>query len=240
MNETSSKPRGVFVTATDTGMGKTWVSIGLIKALRTRNFRVAGMKPVATGCEGPASMLRNSDALQLHEVSSLQAPYDLINPYRFKPPIAPHLAAARIGCSISLEEIQKAYTKLTGMAEFVVVEGLGGWLVPLGGRHDVSDMVRALGIPVLLVIGLRLGCINHALLSARAIREDGAQLLGWIATGVDPDYSTTAETCDYLGEALGAPPLAVVPNLAGPAPEQLAGYMGEVVQRLQKCCLGQD
>jgi dethiobiotin synthetase len=161
--------RGVVVTGTDTGVGKTLVAAGLLHGLARRGLRVAGMKPVATGCERTAAGLRNDDALCLGRHASVDAAYEEINPYAFEPAIAPHVAAAEAGVRIDLARIAACCARLSRGADRVVVEGVGGWRVPLNEREDVGDLARLLGLPVLLVVGVRLGCLNHARLSADAI-----------------------------------------------------------------------
>jgi dethiobiotin synthetase len=171
---------GVFITGTDTDCGKTAISLGLMAALQSRGLHVLGMKPVASGCALEPSGLRNADALRLLEQGSSREHYDWINPYAFGPPIAPHLAAAEAGIEISLTRIVTAYLALEARADWVVVEGVGGWRVPLGPDLSLSDLPSALELPVILVVGLRLGCINHALLTAESIQISDARLIGWI------------------------------------------------------------
>ena len=177
-----------FITGTDTGIGKTWCTLALMQYLKNQNLRVAGMKPIATGCYSTKNGLRNSDAEQILELSGLDIPYDWINPYAFAPPIAPHLAAAKIEQVIELENIIKKYQQLATNTDTVVIEGIGGWRVPINATHYLKDLVLALKVPVILVVGLRLGCINHALLTAEAIIHDGCFLAGWIANPIAPDF----------------------------------------------------
>ena len=183
---------GVFVTGTDTGVGKTLVAASLTAALNAHGVRAVGMKPVASGCDATAAGLRNADALQLIDCSAGDPRYADVNPYTFAAPIAPHLAAADAGVVIDLRVIEAAHARLDDDA-FVVVEGVGGWMAPLGPQLMQCELVRALRLPVVLVVGLRLGCISHALLSARAIREDGCELAGWIGSGIDPAMLRLAE-----------------------------------------------
>jgi dethiobiotin synthetase len=200
--------RGCFVTGTDTGIGKTRVSAGLLKALSKAGLHSVGMKPVASGAEPTPAGLRNQDALALQEAASLQRDYALVNPYCFAPPVAPHLAAREAGVEISLELIHAAYRELCHGADAVVVEGVGGWQLPLAPGLEVPDLAREFGLPVLLVVGMRLGCLNHALLTARAIRADGLELLGWVANAVDPDFQRPEANLATLDAELGAPLLA--------------------------------
>ena len=166
-------PRGCFITATDTGVGKTRVALGIMAALQAQGLSVAGMKPVASGCERGAQGLRNDDALRLAGQASVVAPYPVVNPYALEPAIAPHIAAGQAGVEINIDTIQACFKRLVANSEFVVVEGIGGWRVPLSGQSYVSDLAVALRLPVVLVVGLRLGCINHAVLTAQTMISDG-------------------------------------------------------------------
>jgi dethiobiotin synthetase len=202
--------RGYFVTGTDTGVGKTRVVAGLIAALRAQGHRVAGMKPVASGCVMTSDGLRNEDALALIEASGLDLPYDWVNPYAFAPPIAPHIAAREAATTIRFDVIRDALTKLFSQADRVVVEGVGGWHVPLGDEGDVAALAVALDLPVVLVVGLRLGCLNHAVLTAAAIHACGAPIAGWVASAVDAAFERPADNLQALGELLQAPCLGVL------------------------------
>jgi dethiobiotin synthetase len=216
---------GVFITGTDTDCGKTVVSLGLMAAWQARGLRVLGMKPVASGCDSSPSGRRNADALRLQAQGSHAAPYDLINPYAFAPPIAPHIAARQAGIEIAAEPIARAYRALSAECDRVVVEGVGGWRVPLSPTLSVSDLPRALDLPVILVVGLKLGCINHALLTAAAIRARGCTLAGWVGNGCDPRMQAAEENLATLGALIEAPCLGVIPWLEHPAPERLAGRL---------------
>ena len=178
--------RGLYVTGTDTGIGKTLVSTALLHAWRARGLRAAGMKPVASGCEATQDGYRNADALALQAASDPRPPYAQVNPYALPLPLAPELAAREAGIDIELETLRAAYARLQSGVDIVVVEGVGGWAAPLSATLDQADLVRALDVPVLLVVGMRLGCISHARLSAAAIAADGAHLVGWIANQIDP------------------------------------------------------
>ena len=208
--------RGVFVTGTDTGIGKTRVSALLVRAHRACGRRAIGMKPVASGCRETADGLRNEDAEALIAASDPAPPYAACNPYAFAPPIAPHIAAREAGIAIALDPIVSAYSTLAAMADRVVVEGVGGWSVPLSDALMQADLVRAIDVPVVLVVGLRLGCINHALLSARAIVADGCTLAGWIANRIDPDMARADENLDTLRARIAAPLLGVVSHASTP------------------------
>jgi dethiobiotin synthetase len=203
--------RGCFVTGTDTGVGKTWVSAGLIRALQARGRTTLGMKPVASGCEATAEGLRNEDAVALRAVGSRTVPYELVNPYAFAPPIAPHLAAEQADIEIALARISACFAELSAQSDFVVVEGVGGWMVPLNEREDVADLAAALELPVVLVVGVRLGCLNHALLSAEAIARRGLPLAGWVANLIEPETAFVEENVRTLEARLDAPLLGRIP-----------------------------
>ncbi len=224
--------RGLFVTGTDTGIGKTRISVGLLQALRRQGRRVAGMKPVASGCAMVEGRLRNADAVALQAACSHQWPYEVINPYAFAPPIAPHIAAAAAGTTIEAAPISTAYHRLAAANEWLVVEGVGGWRVPLAADLQTRDLVRALGLPVLLVVGLRLGCINHALLTAQAIQADGLCCVGWIANRIEPYYETLEATLTTLTQAIAAPLLATVPYAPEPASDNIFALEDPCWERL--------
>ena len=219
---------GLFVTGTDTGCGKTEISLGLMAAMQAQGWRVLGMKPVASGCVATADGLRNADARHLLAQGSESVPYDLVNPYAFFPPIAPHLSSRDAEVVIDLAVIQAAYARLRERADRVVVEGVGGWRVPLGPDLYVGDIPRALDLPVVLVVGLKLGCINHALLTAESIQSSGCRLAGWIGTQVDPEMLVRDANLATLEAIIETPCLGVVPWLDHPDPADLAGYLGRV------------
>jgi dethiobiotin synthetase len=218
-------PRGCFITGTDTGVGKTWIALGLLRALRNRGLKAAGMKPVASGAAAGPQGLRNDDALAIQGEANVQAPYDEVNPYCFASPIAPHIAASEADAPIRFSRIEDQHRALHTRADFVVVEGVGGWRVPLGPDGDVAALARSLGHPVVLVVGLRLGCINHALLTAEALAADGAKCAGWIANGVDADYLRRRQTLGTLQCSMQVPLLAEVPWMEAPQPEALAAHL---------------
>lgn len=206
--------KGLFVTGTDTEVGKTVVSTGIVRALVARGLRVAAMKPVASGGEPTAEGLRSDDALQLLAASNVDAGYAQVNPYCFEPAIAPHLAAREAGVRIEPAPILAIAAVLAAQAEALVVEGVGGWRVPLSGTFDVPALARLLGLPVVLVVGLRLGCLNHALLSAESIAACGCRMAGWIGSVADArPMARQAENVDTLGRLLPAPCWGVVPHL---------------------------
>lgn len=211
---TASVARGVLVTGTDTGVGKSVASVALLHALRGRGLRARGMKPVAAGCEVTSQGLRNEDALALQAASHPPAAYADVNPWALPEPTAPQLAARAAGIAVALPPIVAAYARLAGDADAMVVEGAGGWLSPLADGIEHADLARALGVPVLLVVGLRLGCLSHARLSARAIIGDGCKLLGWVGSAVDVGFAHREDYLALLRGALPVPCLGVLPHAA--------------------------
>lgn len=209
--------RAAYVTGTDTGIGKTRASRVLLANLRARGLRASGMKPVASGCEAAPEGLRNEDAQHLIAASDPRPAYADCNPYAFAPPIAPHIAAREAGREITLDPIRGAYARIAAAADRVVVEGVGGWMAPLSDTLMQADLVRALELPVILVVGLRLGCLNHALLGARAVRADGCRLFGWIANRVDPAMDRADENIATLRARIDAPLLGVLAFTPDPA-----------------------
>ena len=209
--------RAVFIAGTDTGIGKTHVACALLHALRAAGHHACGMKPVASGCMETPAGLRNDDALALQAASSDAPAYALINPVALRDPLSPHLAAAHDGVTIALPPLRAAFEALSASHRRVVVEGVGGWLVPLAPGLFASDIAVQWKLPVLLVVGLRLGCLNHALLSARAIAADGCQLLGWIGNRIDPGMLAAEENLASLRALLPAPCLGVLPHGVAPA-----------------------
>lgn len=197
--------RGIFVTGTDTGVGKTLVSAALMRALKGRGLQVAGMKPVASGSQSTPAGLRNEDAMALMQEQSAPFPYELVNPFAFSPAIAPHIAAAQVGITIHLDKIVTAFKTLHDGADIVIVEGAGGWYVPISNDASMAGVVLALQLPVLLVVGLRLGCINHAMLTARAIESDSLSICGWVANRIDPQFAHWQENVATLSQLMPAP-----------------------------------
>lgn len=206
-----SGTRGLFVTGTDTGVGKTVISLGLMQALQDRGLSVAALKPVASGCECTPDGLRNDDALQLQQQASIPLAYEQVNPYAFEPPIAPHLAAEQAGQTVEIDKIYDIYQDIASSVDVVIVEGVGGWQVPLNSRETVADLAHGLGLDICLVVGLRLGCINHALLSAQAIDHRGCTLAGWVANTLPPAMDALDENINTLKQKLSSPLLGVVP-----------------------------
>lgn len=204
--------QGVFVAGTDTGIGKTHASVALVHALRGTGRRVCGMKPVASGCEPTPAGLRNEDAVALRDASDPRPAYEEVNPVALSRPVSPHLAAAEAGVEVALPPLRAAYDALTARCDAVVVEGVGGWMVPLGEDLLASELPRAFDLPVILVVGLRLGCLSHALLSARAILDDGCRLLGWIGNRIDPDMLCAEDNIATLRARMPAPCLGLLPH----------------------------
>ena len=213
---------GCFVTGTDTGVGKTLASCALLHALAGHHARVVGMKAVAAGAEpdGHGGWV-NEDTVALRAASTLAVPAALDNPVLLPDPLSPHIAAARAGVQIDIAAIVASYQTLAAQADAVVVEGAGGFHVPLTDTLTGADLAQALALPVVLVVGLRLGCLNHALLTAEAIRTRGLTLAGWVANRVDPDMEAVEDNIAYLRARLGAPLLADVPHQELPEPGSL-------------------
>ncbi len=198
-----------FITGTDTEIGKTYVACALVRWLVSQGHRVAGMKPVASGCERTNEGLRNEDALALMTAANVVVPYETVNPFAFEPAIAPHIAAAEAGQSIDIEKINAAANTIK--ADHLVIEGVGGWCVPLGGDRLLGELAKVIADEVILVVGMRLGCINHALLTASQVERDGIPLKGWIANHVDPDMQAQAENLETLRLLMPVPLLGVLP-----------------------------
>ncbi|HZX75779.1 dethiobiotin synthase [Lysobacter sp.] len=217
--------RGWFVTGTDTGIGKSVASATLVHALRNRGLRAVGMKPLASGCEATADGWRNEDALALQAASDPRPRYEDVNPYALPQPLAPELAARDAGVEVRLEPMLQAFARLRAQTDAVVVEGVGGWAAPLGPKLEQADLVRALGLPVVMVVGLRLGCINHARLTARAIEADGLPLAGWIANDIDPAMERADDNFTLLKSRLPVPCWGRLPFRDTPDPVGLAGLL---------------
>lgn len=204
--------RGFFITGTDTGVGKTFVACLLVDALKKNGLRVAVMKPVAAGVEADGV---NGDVRLLMAAANVQAPLERVNPYCFAPAIAPHLAARQAGVDMRMETIVEAYEQLAAQADVVVVEGAGGFLVPFNGESGMDIIPARLALPVIMVVGLRLGCLNHALLTAEVIRARGLTLAGWIANRIDPDMEAAEENLRVLHGVLPLPCLGEIPWRGG-------------------------
>ena len=215
----------VYVTGTDTGIGKTLASCALLHASRGHGLRTAGMKPVASGCERVDGEWKNADALALQAAGESGIAYADINPFALEHPLAPELAARDAGIEVTLPPILDVHARLATRADALIVEGVGGWAAPLSATLMQADLVRALRLPVLLVVGLRLGCLNHALLSARAIAADGVHLAGWIASHVDPAMARVDDNLAMLRERMPAPCWGVMPHAEQPDPVRLASLL---------------
>jgi len=208
-----------FVTGTDTEIGKTYASCELVRHLVSRGRRVAVAKPIASGCDETPNGLRNEDALALMAAANVPAPYRQVNPYRFAPPIAPHLAAAATGQRIDTAAASRIQRELVrdSAADWLIVEGAGGWNIPIDEERFLRDLAGAFTRQVLLVVGMRLGCINHALLTAAQIERDGFELVGWVANHVEPQMLEQGGNLETLDRHLPAPRLGTVPWRAGQA-----------------------
>lgn len=217
--------RTLYVTGTDTGVGKTVASVALLHRLRSAGLRAIGMKPVASGCERTPDGWRNADALALQTASHPQPAYDDINPYALVLPTAPQLAARAMAVHVDLLRLGDAYLRLAVQADVVVIEGVGGWAAPLDDGLDQVDLVRMLDLPVVLVVGLRLGCLSHARLTARAIQSDGVPLMGWIGSRVDPTFNECDDYVELLRDALPVPCLGVLPYAPNANPAQMSKYL---------------
>ncbi|AHF69892.1 MULTISPECIES: dethiobiotin synthase [Pseudomonas] len=215
-----------FITGTDTDAGKTTVAAGLLHAARLAGLSTAAGKPVASGSVITPQGLRNADALALLAECSLELGYDDVNPYTFEPAIAPHLAAREAGVSLTVNALLQPMRRLLERnADFTLIEGAGGWRVPLADQSNLSDLAMGLRLPVILVVGVRLGCINHALLTAEAIAQDGLQLAGWVANIIEPKTSRLEENLATLSERLPAPCIGRVPRLKKASADAVAEHL---------------
>lgn len=214
-----------FVTGTDTGIGKTLVSSAMLHALAASGLRAVGMKPVAAGLENVDGEWRNDDVERLNAAGNVDAPLALRCPYLLRAPMSPHLAAKKEGVRIALQPVLSAFSELAARADAVVVEGVGGFCVPFDDDLDSADLAVALGLPVILVVGLRLGCLSHALLTAEAVRARGLVLAGWVASMVDASMLAPQANLQTLRARLGAPLLGVVPHLQHPHAAQAARHI---------------
>ena len=202
-----------FIAGTDTEVGKTFVTCALLHAFARQGIRAVGMKPIAAGTDADG---RNEDVEQLLASMSVKPAREVVNPYLFPPPIAPHIAAREAGRSIEPGPIQDAFKALQAQAEVVLVEGVGGFLVPLGPTYDAADLAQDLALPVILVVGMRLGCINHALLTRDAIAARGLPLAGWVANRIDPHMNRLEENIEALQTRLPPPLLGIIPPASTP------------------------
>jgi dethiobiotin synthetase len=204
-------PASFFIAGTDTGVGKTRMTAGLLAAGRAAGLRVAGMKPVAAGAEWHDGRLFNEDAVMIADVSGQNTPYEWLNPYCLPDPLSPHIAARRAKVHIDIRVIAAAARHIAAGQELFLVEGAGGWHAPISSTESMADVARALEIPVLLVVGLKLGCLNHARLTHAAILDSGCGFAGWAGSQVDPDFAALEDNCATLEQLLAAPPIAILP-----------------------------
>lgn len=216
---------GLFVTGTDTGVGKTLIVTTLLASLRGLGIPALGMKPVAAGCEYIDQTWVNEDVSLIQSASAIEAPDEMVNPYRFRDAIAPHIAADRKGVKIEIPRVVEAYKSLAKLADIVLVEGAGGFRTPIDARRDMADLAVALGLPVILVVGMRLGCLSHALLTHEAIERRGLRLAGWVSNRLDPAMMAYEENVATLRQRLGVPLLAEIPYMSGPDPLLAMGYV---------------
>jgi len=217
--------QGFFVTGTDTGVGKTLVSAALLHAFAGLGYRAVGMKPVAAGADQINGVWCNEDVLQLQAAANVVANPAWVNPYLLRTPVAPHIAADYQGVSIELPRIRDAYDHLAALADVVVVEGAGGFKVPLSATRDSADLAKYLALPIILVVGMRLGCINHALLTAEAIAARGLTLAGWVANRLDPEMAAYGENLMALNRRLICPLLAELPYSNQPDASPMAALI---------------
>jgi dethiobiotin synthetase len=216
--------KGYFITGTDTNAGKTWATIALMRYFKQQGKSVAGMKPVAAGCIVKDGRLKNEDALLIQENASIQIAYNLINPYAYELPVSPHIAG--INNPVNLATIVDRFNALKELAEIVLIEGAGGWYAPLNEHEDISDLVKALALPVIIVVAIRLGCINHAKLTWQAIQRSGIPCAGWIAVCIDPDMLSRDENIHTIKTALKVPLLGVLPYMVRADFDLLARQLG--------------
>jgi len=202
---------GIFITGTDTGVGKTVVAVSLVRALVRHGLRVSAMKPIASGAEQTPAGPRNADALALAGAANVAVPYASLNPYCFEPAISPHIAAEEAGIAVDASVIKERFDALASGADIVVVEGAGGWYAPINRTQTMADLAVMLETPVVLVVGLRLGCLNHAMLTRQAIERRGASFAGWVANSIDPTMERREANLMTLERLLGCEPLAVLP-----------------------------
>jgi dethiobiotin synthetase len=219
--------RGYFIAGTDTGVGKTLVACALLERARALGLRAVGMKPIAAGCHATLAGLRNDDALALlaHSSDAGSIAYDDLNPYALADAVSPHLAAQHAGVVINPQRIVDAHARLAASADLMIIEGAGGWLTPIANTATMADLARRLALPVILVVGLRLGCLNHAQLSARAIVADGCTLAGWVGSVIDPDMAGLEGNIATLRQLLPAPSLGLMPWISGAAPNSFSQHV---------------
>ena len=217
--------KAYFVTGTDTGSGKTWMTLGLLSAFRRRGFSSLGMKPMASGCKRVCDDLVSEDAELIREYSSLTLPYQLVNPIAYEYACSPNLAAQMEKTEASIEPILNAYKAVSEQCDITVLEGIGGWRAPLSENFDVAKLVKSVQAGVILTVAVRLGCINHALLTLEAIDRDNAKLVGWVAVYTEPDFGFSDQTLKYMRERIDLPLLGVVPFLQKLDPVKIGAHL---------------
>lgn len=228
----SAASRGWFIAGTDTGVGKTWVAVALTRALVAQGLRVGVMKPVAAGTIDTPQGPRNDDALELLGASNVAASYDDVNPCLLATPASPHLAARHAGVAIRPEPILAAQRRIGAHSDCLVVEGAGGWLAPISAVETMGDLAEKMGLPVILVVGLRLGCLNHALLTREAIRSQGVPFAGWIANRMPTEMPLANENIDTLASRFGMSPLGTVPSGIPAIEPGVPAWASEVAKKL--------
>ncbi|MCK9637676.1 MAG: dethiobiotin synthase [Methylobacter tundripaludum] len=201
--------KGYFITGTDTNVGKTWATIALMRYFKSRGKSVAGMKPVASGCLMQDGRLKNEDALLIQANASLPIDYDLINPYAYELPVSPHIAG--VNNPVKLGQLAAGFETLKTLADIIVVEGAGGWYAPLNERETISDLAKLLALPVIMVVAIRLGCINHARLTYQAVAQSGVNCVGWIAVCTEPELLGGDQNIQTIKSTVDAPLLGVLP-----------------------------
>jgi len=205
--------KGYFITGTDTGVGKTFVSCALLQAFADKGQRTATMKPIAAGCDKTADGWHNDDALQLMKYANVELNYRQVNPVALPSPIAPHLAIEHMHEAVTIEKLASHFEGIKKSADYFIIEGAGGWLVPLNKDESMAGIPYAFGLDVILVVGIRLGCLNHALLTAAAIEQSGNHLAGWIANIIDPNMLMSEKNILTLRNMIGAPLLGTLPHM---------------------------
>ena len=223
----------LFVTGTDTGVGKTRMAAALCLAFVAAGRRVAGMKPVASGCVATPEGLRNDDALALRAAMNVRASYADVNPFAYEPAIAPHIAAAEAGQPVDVDVLDRSYERLALQSDVTVVEGAGGWLAPLDDTHTFADLAVRWQLDVVLVVGLRLGCLNHALLSVESIQRHGLKLAGWIGNSVDAEFPRRDANVETLRARIAAPCLGVFPYAPDDTAAQVAAQLRDKLEVLE-------
>ena len=228
----SAASRGWFIAGTDTGVGKTWVAVALTRALVAQGLRVGVMKPVAAGTIDTPQGPRNDDALELLGASNVAASYDDVNPCLLATPASPHLAARQAGVAIRAEPILAAQRRIGAQSDCLVVEGAGGWLAPISAVETMGNLAEKMGLPVILVVGLRLGCLNHALLTREAIRSQGVPFAGWIANRMPTEMPLANANIDTLASRFGMSPLGTVPSGIPAIEPGVPAWASEVAKKL--------